>query len=77
MVPSAYYETFCHFTKLSEDWYMMYETTNHFTELTMSFVAKLRNPVKSAELKKDLKENHETIYAPRNLKSFGAKMRNF
>jgi hypothetical protein len=25
-VPSAYYETFCHFTKLSEDWCTVYET---------------------------------------------------
>ncbi len=48
------YETFCRVTKLSEDWYMMYETTNHSTKLTKSFVPKLRNPVKSAELKKVL-----------------------
>jgi hypothetical protein len=31
----------------------MYKTTNHFTELTKSSVAKLQNPVKSAELKKN------------------------
>ncbi len=56
---------------------MMYKATKYFTELTMGFVSKLRNLVKSAELKIVLNQNHETICAPPNLKSFGAKMRNF
>ena len=55
----------------------MYETTSYFTELTKSFVPELPNPVKPTELKKVLCQNHETIYIPLNLKSFGAKMRNF
>jgi hypothetical protein len=39
-------------------------------------VVKLRNPLKCSELKKVLYENDETIFMPRNLKSFRKTVRN-
>ena len=55
---------------------MMYGTTNHFMELTKSFEQNLRNFVKSTKLKKVVNENHETIFGPQKLKSFGGEIAN-
>ncbi len=62
--------------ELFEDWYMMYWTAKHFMELIKSFVQKLQNCVKSAELKKVVNEKHESIFGPQNLKSFGGEIEN-
>jgi hypothetical protein len=48
----------------------MHETSKGFS------VVKLRNPLKFSELKKVLYENYETIFMPRNLKSFRRKVPN-
>ena len=55
---------------------MMYGTIKHFMELIKSFVQKLQNCVKSAELKKVPNEKHESIFGPQNLKSFDGEIGN-
>ncbi len=55
----------------------MHETRNHLRELPEAFVWKLQNSVQSAELKKVLYDNYETIFISLKIKSFDAKMRNF
>ncbi len=65
-------EIICLFYLAKLSWY-----STQCTELLQGSVVKLWNPLKLSELKEVLFENCETIFMPRNLKSFRKKVRNF